>query len=364
MNLPDAMATPLSAGLYPRTRLAELDGFEQSLPQELPSAADVENAYTTLSGRGVRSPSQFARRVSAEFGRRVWVKYEAFLPIGSFKLRGGIWAVEAAKNRGATAVVTASTGNHGQGVALAGLESGVAVTVFMPAGVDPIKQRKMRDLQADIRLGGPNLSDAESAAKQFAAETGAMYIEDGESPDLMAGAASIGCEILDQVPEVDTIITPVGGGNLAAGICLAMMYAGSDVQIIGVQSSAASGATASWLGGVPVKRECTTLAGGLATERPGNLSLSVLRHRLNAMCLVDEDDLWHGVGSTYERVGHNLELAAVAPFAALARFGEAIQADNVVLVASGACIGSDQLAFALAGRTRDEWEQHVMSRSS
>ena len=157
----------------------------------------------------------------------MWVKYESFLAVGSFKLRGATWAVGRAKARGAPGVVTASTGNHGQGIAYAANQADMPVTVFVPSGIDAVKQRRMQDFGAELHTAGTQLSDAEAGAIRWAAETGAAYIEDGENAALMAGAASIGAEILEQVPGVDTIIAPVGGGNLAAALCLAALTAGS-----------------------------------------------------------------------------------------------------------------------------------------
>jgi threonine dehydratase len=317
--------------------------------------AALSAARARLNELGIQTPAYLSPVLSDRFGREVWVKYEAFLATGSFKLRGAIWAVDRAKAGGATGIVTASTGNHGQGIALAGRRAGMPVTVFMPEGTEAVKQRRMQEFGAQLRTVGSRLSDAEAGAIRWAGETGASYIEDGDSGDLMAGAASIGTEILEQVPRVDAIIAPVGGGNLAAALCLAALSVNSDVALVGAQSSAAAGVTISWLRGELVRSACATLAGGLATERPGRLALDVLRRRLDLMCLVDEDDLWRGVRTAYDALGHNLELAAVAPLAAVERFGNSISGATIVLVASGSCIGSDQLAYALSGRTRGDW---------
>lgn len=345
-----ATTQPLAPGCY--RRAAKSGGPAPSAGLDV---AALAAAGARLAELGISTPAHLSPTLSDRYGREVWVKYEAFLAIGSFKLRGAIWAVEQAKARGASGVVTASTGNHGQGIAYAARLAGVPATVFAPEGTDPVKQRRMREFGAELRLTGATLSDAEAGAKQWAAQTGAGYLEDGDNADLMAGAASIGTEILRQVPKADTIITPVGGGNLAAALGLALLAAESDLTLVGVQSSAATGATSSWLAGEIVQSPCTTLAGGLATERPGRLALEVLRRRVDLMCVVDEDDLWSGVRTAYDALGHNLELAAVAPLAALDRFADSIEGASVVLVASGSCIGSDQLGHILQGRTRAAW---------
>ena len=350
-----AAPPPPAPGCYQRTATSRGTAAPAS-----PDLAALTAARARLEELGVHTPVHLSPTLSDRFGREVWVKYEAFLAVGSFKLRGAIWAVEQAKARGASGVVTASTGNHGQGIAYAASRANVPATVFVPDGIDAVKRRRMQEFGAQLRTTGTVLSDAEAGAIQWAAETGASYIEDGENADLMAGAASIGTEILQQVPGVDTIIAPVGGGNLAAALGLAMLSAGSDAALVGTQSSAATGVTASWLRGELVQSACTTLAGGLATERPGRLALEVLRHRLDMMCVVDDEDLWRGVRTAYDVLGHNLELAAVAPLAALERFADSIGGATVVLIASGSCIGSDQLVHILQGRTRAEWLQTAL----
>lgn len=355
MSSSSPRADSLAAGFYGRdlaTPATDLDSAGL-----VPTAADLARAEQTVRAHAAPTPAFLARRLSVELGRQVWVKHESASDIRSFKHRGALYAVHAAHERGATAVVTASTGNHGQGVALAGRALGMPVTVFTPPRIDEVKRVQMRDLGADVRVGGPTLTDAEAASREFAAATGAYYVEDGENPELMAGAATVGTEILAQVPGVDVIVAPVGGGNLAAGICLAVANAGAGTRVVGAQSTAACGVTASWLAGDMRARPCDTLAGGLATEHPGALSLKVLSRHLHAMCLVEEEWLWEGIRSVYDRLGVALELAGVAPFAALQRFGERIAGDRAVLVASGACIDRQQLAAALSGEPLEAWRQ-------
>lgn len=341
------------AAYYPAQSAHPRSDSGTSAPDE-PSPADLADARRYLAECGITSPVQLSRPLSERFGREVWVKYESFLEVGSFKLRGAMWAVHQAKARGAATVVTASTGNHGQGVALAGQRLGIPVTVFMPDDVDAVKQRRMREFGADVRAGGKRLADAETAALD-AARLGAVFIEDGENPDLMAGAASIGLELAEQVPHADIVIAPVGGGNLSAALCLALACTRASTRIVGAQSRAAPGVALSWLAGRLVQAECNTLAGGLATERPGRLALSVLLRHLAGIAVIDEDDLWNAVRLAYENLSHNLELAAVAPLAALERFPDEMPGSTVVVVASGSCIDAAQLGHILTGGTRTEW---------
>lgn len=353
------LPSELSRGVYRR------DGERRTLAPTgtdiaLPTTAELWRARDELAARWPPTPAYQHARLSQLFDRDVWIKLEAASPIRSFKHRGALWAVRQAQASGATRVVTASTGNHGQGMALAARQLGMAVTVFTPEKVDEVKRRQMLELGATLEGVGATLTDAERAAKAFAAEVDARYVEDGEDPALMAGAASIGAEILEQVDGVETIVVPVGGGNLIAGIGLALQANERvlDVELIGAQSTAASGVTASWLEGQMRYRSCTTLAGGLATEHPGLLSLSVIDATVAAMMLVDESDLWDGIGWVFDEAGLTLEMAGVAPFVAMRHFSNDIAGERVVLIASGACIERAMLVAALSGVDLATWLEH------
>ncbi len=323
----------------------------------IPDEHELEQARDTVTARFGATPAYPADRLSEEFGADLWVKLESASPIRSFKHRGALWSVERARRSGASGVVTASTGNHGQGVALSGRELGVPVTVFTPERVDPVKRRQMLELGATLEGVGATLTDAERAAKAHAAMTGALYIEDGEDVALLAGAASIGSEIAAQIPDVSTVVVPVGGGNLIAGVALGLSDAieGRRVRIVGVQSTAASGVTASWIDRDMRYRSCTTLAGGLATEHPGHLALSVIDRSVDLMVLVDETDLWDTIGWAFDRTGLTLELAATAAFAAVRHFPDDVIEGRTVLLATGACIERCMLTSALSGASLETW---------
>lgn len=350
------MSTPLARGVH-RRPATEGPWVEPPDGVSIPDAEELASARAAVRARSGPTPVYRADRLSSEFDADLWLKLESSSPIRSFKHRGALWSVERARRTGATGVVTASTGNHGQGVALGGRELGVPVTVFTPERIDPLKRRQMLELGAALEGVGATLTDAERAAKAHAAATGALYIEDGEDAALMAGAASVGSEIGEQLPDVDTVIVPVGGGNLIAGVALGLADAlpGRTVRIVGVQSTAASGVTASWLERSMLHRSCTTLAGGLATEHPGHLALSVIDRSVDLMVLVDEQDLWSGIGWAFDRTGLTLELAAAAPFAALRDFPGDVISGRTVLLATGACIDRCMLTSALSGASLDSW---------
>lgn len=331
--------------------------------QPPPSSEELTAAWEFLREHRLTSPCYRVPRLSGAGGREVSVKYEILSPIRSFKVRGAFWAVAQADRAGIREIVTASTGNHGQGIAYAGSALGVRTTIFVPEDVDEVKFASMAQLGAQIERAGTSLADAEQHAQAYAVRAEATYLEDGEDPRLMAGAASIGLEILEQLTQVDTIVVPVGGGNLAAAVALALEQADSPARLVAVQSTAAPGVAASLLGGRIQRLPSRTRAGGLATDRPGVLAFDVLRRRLDAICLVEEEWLWSGIRTAFDGVGIALELAAAAPFAALERFGDQLGGPQIVLLASGACIDARDLAFALSGGQRPPLTAPVPSPS-
>jgi threonine dehydratase len=317
-----------------------------SAPHELaPTAEQIDDAYRAFRQSETPTPLVESVALSQRYGRSVYLKLESLSPIRSFKHRGALAAVRALAARHSR-VVTASTGNHGQGVAYAATRIGIHSTVLVPANALPDKVEAIRSLGADVRVAGANLTEAQQAAEELAQQEPAAYLEDGEDPLLMAGAAGVMLEILDQLPSVGTVIVPVGGGNLIAGSLLAAEGTNS-VTVAGVQSTAAPAVYASWRTGRYVQRPCETFAGGLATERPGVLSLDVILRHLTTMGLVTENDLFAAIALAFRHTGVLLEGAAAAPLALLEQHGHEIDGDPVVLVASGSWISSDQLTEAL-----------------
>ena len=281
------------------------------------------------------TPLVLSQSLSARYGRQIYMKLEFASPIRSFKHRGALVALRRiSEESGAHTVVTASTGNHGQGVAFAASLYGLKTVVYAPEGTAKEKLQAMRGLGAEIRIEGEHLGQAQQAAAGIAGN-GISYIEDGESGDLMAGASTVLLEILESDSDLDTVIAPIGGGNLIAGSLLACELRRSKTGIIGVQSTAASGATQSWLGGEIVESECLTFAGGLATTRPGELALAVMIEYLDTIALVQEDDLYRAMALALFCTGMALEGAAASPIAALERFGESIPGERIGLLITG-----------------------------
>lgn len=320
---------------------------------EVPSASDLVQARDIVTSAHPPTPLVRSNRLSDNSRRDVYLKLEGTSAVRSFKFRGALVAVaRAADEAPGGPIVTASTGNHGQGIAFAGRRHDRQVIVCSPSSTLAEKREAMESLGATVVTAGATLTDAEHRAREIAADRGGLYIEDGESPHLMAGAATVVLEMLDQQPDLDSIVVPVGGGNLIAASLLAS--AGTPAVVTGVQSVQAPGATLSWLAGRITHHPCDTFAGGLATERPGELSLSVMIDRLETMILVSDDDLREDTGTAFQSLGLVVEGAAAAPLSALRLHPDAIPGDRVGVVVSGSWLSAEQLAESLsAGRSGD-----------
>ena len=318
-------------------------------PQNGPSAAEFAAARATISRVLAPTPTVLSTQLSRRWGRTAYVKYENISPVRSFKIRGALAAISALTTPGKTnGAITASTGNHGQALAFAGHHFGVPVTVVVPKNAETAKVTALRNLGASLEIYGGNLSEAQDRAQQLAEERGALFVEDGEHLGLMAGAGSLIAEMLEQAPELETVIVPVGGGNLIASTLAASAQSAPQLTIVGVQSSAAPGATESWLAGDVVTAACRTIAGGLATEYPGQASLQVMIALLETMILVSDDDLWRAIGTTFDATGAAIEAAGVAGIAAIDCYGDEIPGEHVGIMLTGGWISRPDLVRALS----------------
>ena len=192
-------------------------------------------------------------------------------------------------------VVAASAGNHAQGVALAAQLLGIKATVFMPEGAPIPKEKATRGYGADVVFHGRYLEDALEAAQAFAAETGAVLIHPFDHVDIVAGQGTVGLEILEQAPEVETVLVPTGGGGLLAGIAIAVKALRPDVRVVGVQAEGAAAYPGSLAQGHPVPLESmTTMADGIAVGRPGDITFAAVRDHVDEIVTVSEDSLVAG----------------------------------------------------------------------
>ncbi|BCI87348.1 hypothetical protein NIIDMKKI_25540 [Mycobacterium kansasii] len=233
---------------------------------------DQINAAAELLKPVVRpTPVVASRILSDSTGKQVWLKCENLQRTGSFKARGAYNRIAnlSAADR-ARGVVAASAGNHAQGVAWAATELGIASTVFMPVTVALPKLAATKAYGAHVHLIGDTVDDALVAAREYAQQHDAVLIHPFDHPDVIAGQATVGLEILQQIPDVSTIVVPTGGGGLVAGIATAAHFLAPQARVIGVQAANAAAWPASLAAGHPVRLESmSTMADGIAVASPG-----------------------------------------------------------------------------------------------
>lgn len=296
--------------------------------------ADVRAAQAVLRGIVHETPVLDSTALSALAGGRVVLKCENLQRAGSFKIRGAYLRMSrlTAEER-ARGVVAASAGNHAQGVALAARLLGMRATVFMPEGAALPKIAATSEYGAEVVLGGATLDQALVQAQAHAERTGAVLIHPFDHPDVVTGQGTIGLEILAQVPDVRTIVVPVGGGGLAAGIAAAV--ADTDVQVVGVQAAGAAAWPASLAAGHPVPvGAMSTMADGIAVGCPGGVPFALLSERHAPICTVSEEDLSRALLHVAERSKLLVEPAGAAGVAALLG-GLAVATPAVVVLSGG-----------------------------
>ncbi len=308
-----------------------------------PTPADILKARQFLDEHLSPTPMYRSAGFSETLGMELHVKYENFQPIRSFKVRGGLYTMSLLDDeRRARGVTTASTGNHGQGIAYGGGVMGVPVTVVVPHGTPEVKSDAIRRLGAELVVHGETIADGFARSREIAEETGMVYIEDGEDFGLMAGAGTIGLEIVEDLPDVDIVVLPVGGGNLIAGVGTAIKATRPDVRLIGVQASNAPSVYRSWQEGRTVTTAtCDTFAGGLATTYPGGLAFDVLKDRVDGMHLVTEAEMKQAIPVVLEHTGFIAEGAAAAVFALCMREAAVWRGRTVAALFSGGNLGMD-----------------------
>ncbi|SDL90547.1 threonine ammonia-lyase [Streptomyces wuyuanensis] len=298
---------------------------------------DVLGARKMLSGVARLTPMEGSRHLSALVGSPVHLKCENLQRTGSFKLRGAYVRISGLRpEERAAGVVAASAGNHAQGVALASSLLGVHSTVFMPKGAPLPKVAATRDYGADVRLHGHVVDETLAAAQEYAHETGAVFIHPFDHPDIIAGQGTVGLEILEQCPEVRTIVVGVGGGGLAAGIAVAVKALRPDVRLIGVQAEGSAAYPPSLAAGRPVSIESpATMADGIKVGRPGDVPYAIVEELVDEVRTVSEDALSSALLLCLERAKLVVEPAGASPVAALLSDPQAYEGPVVAVLSGG-----------------------------
>ena len=310
-----------------------------------PTLQDALAARQVVSRYLPKTPLHHSIALSRRLSADVFVKYENHHPVGAFKVRGGVYRLSRLTPAERLAgVVTASTGNHAQSVAYAARLFGVRAQVLMPDGSNPDKVAAVRDLGGEVIFHGRDFDETRFYAEDFARDRKAVFINSADEPDLIAGVGTMALEILEDLPDPDLLLVPVGGGSSACGNAIVLKAVNPQIQVIGVQAEGAPAVCLSYRAGKIVETpEVTTSAEGLATRIPFERTFAIIRDLLDDIVLVSDAEIDRAIVLLL-RATHNLaEGAGAAPLAAALKLRDRIAGKKVVLVLSGGNLTAQKL---------------------
>jgi threonine dehydratase len=307
---------------------------------------DIENAREAVYQVGHRTPLVFSSRLSERYGHEVYLKAECLQYTGSFKVRGAAnrlsMLTPEEQKRG---VIAASAGNHAQGVAVAARRLGIKATVVMPKQATLAKVQAARRYGANVLLEGEGFDDALATAQSLAEEHGYIFIPAFDDERVIAGQGTLGLELLEDCPDVDDVIVPVGGGGLIAGIATALKARRPAVRIAGVQAAAAPAVALSFRRGRRAELEAApTVADGVAIGAPGRATLPIIRRHVDQVVTVDEETIAQAIVLLLEDAKLVVEGAGALGVAALLSGAIEPQGKKTIIVLSGGNIDINMLA--------------------
>jgi threonine dehydratase len=316
----------------------------------LPTMADVAAARDVIAAYLQPTPLLSTPALDELLGCRIYLKCENLQPIGAFKVRGGLFLMsQLTPEERARGVVTASTGNHGQSIAYAAREFGVSATVWMPEVANPLKVASMRRLGANVQFFGRDFDECREEAERDAARRGVQYIVPANDWRLIAGVATYTVEMLEAVPDLDTLIVPAGGGSGLSGACLAGKELSPTLQVIGVQARGAPVMHDTWrTHELTTIERADTFAEGVATRVAFSLPAQILWRRLDDFRLVSDSDIRRAILTLLERARVLAEGAGAAALAAAYQMQRELQGHKVGVVVSGGNLTMESLAETLA----------------
>ncbi|MGH9197782.1 MAG: threonine ammonia-lyase, partial [Acidimicrobiia bacterium] len=298
---------------------------------------DIRDAAKLLEGVILRTPLEPSWALSEQAGGSTHLKCENLQRTGAFKIRGAYnFISRLPDDQKREGVVAASAGNHGQGVALAASLLGVKATVFMPIGASLPKIEAATHYGADVILEGSVWDDSQAAAVEFSKEKGAVLVHPFDHPDVIAGQGTVGLEVIDQLPNVSTIVVPVGGGGLVSGIAAAAKGLSSEIRVIGVEpEGAATVANSLEFGRLVTLDRLSTVADGLAAKRSGPIAFAHVQQLVDEVVLVSDDEIAQALLLIAERAKLVVEPGGAAAVAALMTRKAKIEFPAVAILSGG-----------------------------
>jgi threonine dehydratase len=317
---------------------------------QAPTYADVVAAREFISSYLPKTPLVRSQKLSEALGCDYYLKLENLQPVGAFKVRGGVNLVGHAANEGRNeTLVTASTGNHGQSIAYGGRLFNKRVIVYAPAeNVNQAKLQAMRDLGAEVRLHGRDFDEARVETERVAEAEGYRYVHSANEPHLISGVGTMGLEIFEDLPDVDVIIAPAGGGSCACGNCIVARERNPNVKVIAVQSEGAPAMWHAWsnrnLDPYPTMQ---TEHEGLASRVPFELPSSILWQLLADFVLVSDEQINDAVRLLARDAKQLVEGSGAASLAAAIKLRDQLQGKKVVGIVTGGNLPLDRFAKVL-----------------
>ena len=313
---------------------------------------DIESAANALRRYLPPTPLQYSRAFTDKARCHVYLKIESIQPIRAFKVRGALnKLIHLPEAERAAGVITASAGNHGLGVAFAAATFKVPATVYVPETANPFKVEAIRRLGARVIAAGRNYSGANSEALIAQRESGAVFVHAYDDPNVVAGQGTIATELLADLDDFDTVLVPVGGGGLIAGIACYLKARKPGIRVIGVEPTGADGMYRSLkAGSIVTLDKVTTIADGLAASAPGQLTFELARRYVDHVVLVEDSEMLRAIRLLFEWEHLLAEPAGAAALAALLYHHRPAPNERVVVILSGGNVTDEVMLRALKTR--------------
>ncbi len=314
--------------------------------------SSVERAARDLARSLPPTPLQYSRAFTHKAGCHVHIKIESIQPIRAFKVRGALTKImRLHPEKGSAGVITASAGNHGQGVAYAAAVFKIPATVYVPETANQLKVEAIKRLGATVVPAGRNYNDAYLEAIRHQEQGGATFVHAFNDPDVIAGQGSIAVELLHDLEDFDTVLVPIGGGGLIGGIAMYLKEKRPGVRVIGVEPAGADGMRRSLEAGRVVTLDrVNTIADGLAASAPGPLTLELAQRYVDEIVLVQDNEMLRAIRLMFEWEHLLAEPAGAAAMAALLYHYSPAPNDRVVVLLSGANVTDEVMIRALKSR--------------
>lgn len=315
---------------------------------QAPTLRDIYRAKKTIAPHIPRTPLHYSSGLSEMLSAEVYLKHEEHLPLGAFKGRGGINLLanlsDEEKKRG---LITASSGNHGQSMASACKLFGVKAVIGLPEDANPNKVAAMRALGAELVFHGADFDAARLHCERLAKEEGYRFVHPVNDPLLIAGVGTQTLETVEDLPDVEVLMLPLGGGSGISGACIVAKGIDPSIEVLAVQSEQAQAGYLSWKKGEIVESEMNTVAEGIATRSGYELAQQIMADLLDDFLLVSDDEIHQAIGTLVDKAHTLAEGAGATALAGAIRYPEKVKGKKVAITVSGGNITVDQLRESL-----------------